>query len=308
MTQTMGSPGTPHRRRWLQAALKVAVLLTGLGGASTAAWANLPSSRPDHDPLAGGSAGTALPAAPAGRSLTPEITSGSIDKEVIRRVIRMHMNEVRFCYEKGLAKNPALEGRIAVAFRIGTSGAVESSVVRDSTLKNPEVEACIADRVRRWQFPQPKGGPVGVTYPFVLRAAEAGPPPAQKPEEGPVNKPSGSPSPAASGAWFSFSAFPGARLLCQEHVRGAGPKPQEIEWRLYASVEPQASVVHHYERESRERAVPEPDRGGVGLSAKGDARDKMSVFSVENRAKYPGCQAAIQPGEKTLILVSRGTM
>ena len=54
----------------------------------------------------------------SGRSArVPQIRSGAADvrgslsKEVIRRVIRRHINEVRFCYEQELNSRPDLEGR-----------------------------------------------------------------------------------------------------------------------------------------------------------------------------------------------------
>ena len=303
MTQTTRYGRPPHRRLtsvWVQTR---AGLLCGLGSTPTPAWADLAPPPVARDPLSGSSS---LPAAPANRSPAPEITSGSIDKEVIRRVIRLHINEIRFCYEKGLAQNPSIEGRVSVSFRIGASGAVESSVVRESTLKSPDVEACIAGRVLRWQFPKPVGGSVGVTYPFVLQAQETKPSSAPKPEDSPVSKTRSAASPAPDGAWFSFGAYPGARLLCQEHVRAAGPRPMEIEWRLYATVEPMAGVVSHYEQQSRGKATPDRDRGGVDLTSRVDPRDKMSVFPVGKRAGYPRCDGVPKAGEQTLILVSRG--
>ena len=96
---------------------------------------------------------------------------GSLDKELIRRIIRRHINEVKFCYERELTRNADLQGRVMVQFTIGGTGAVMASVVQSSTMNNPTVEQCIAAAVRRWEFPKPQGGIVVVTYPFVLKAA-----------------------------------------------------------------------------------------------------------------------------------------
>lgn len=94
---------------------------------------------------------------------------GSLSREVIRRVIRRHINEVRFCYEQELNQRPDLEGRVQVAFIISPTGAVQSAAIGASTLSNSRVEGCIAEAVRRWTFPAPDGGGVvGVNYPFVL--------------------------------------------------------------------------------------------------------------------------------------------
>ncbi len=96
---------------------------------------------------------------------------GSLDKDLIRRVVRAHINEVRYCYNQGLSKDPNLKGRVAVQFQIGSTGKVPSAIVSETDVKDGGVGNCIAQAVRRWQFPKPPGGgTVIVTYPFVLSA------------------------------------------------------------------------------------------------------------------------------------------
>jgi TonB family protein len=111
------------------------------------------------------------------RGSAPQIRSGaamvkgSLSKEVIRRIVHRHINEVKFCYERELAKRPDLSGRVAIRFIISGTGAVQTSAVAESTIGNPAVENCIAQAVRRWTFPQPEGGGIViVTYPFQLEA------------------------------------------------------------------------------------------------------------------------------------------
>jgi TonB family protein len=95
------------------------------------------------------------------------------DTSLIRRVVRRHLNEVRFCYEKALLAAPALEGRVAMRFTVAGDGQVSSAEVHSSTLGAPEVERCIADAVERWQFPAtPGGAPATATYPFVFKPSE----------------------------------------------------------------------------------------------------------------------------------------
>ena len=112
---------------------------------------------------------------------------GSLSAEVIRRVVRSHMNEVKFCYEQQLAANPDLAGRVTVQFVISPSGTVQSSALGASTLGNPTAEQCIVRSVRRWAFPAPEGGGiVVVTFPFMLSASmgeEFVPPPPPPPDE-----------------------------------------------------------------------------------------------------------------------------
>ncbi|MEZ4380288.1 MAG: AgmX/PglI C-terminal domain-containing protein [Nannocystaceae bacterium] len=96
---------------------------------------------------------------------------GALDKDIIRRIVRAHINEVRHCYNQGLSKDPNMKGRVAVQFTIGGAGNVPSAVVSESTIKDASVGNCIAKAVRRWKFPKPRGGgSVIVTYPFVLEA------------------------------------------------------------------------------------------------------------------------------------------
>lgn len=114
------------------------------------------------------------------RAQVPRVTAGraevlgALDKEIIRRIIRRHINEVKFCYQKELQANENLGGRVIVQFTIAATGQVVVSKVQSSTLGNSQVEQCIAQAVRRWLFPKPKGGGiVHVSYPFVLRSAGA---------------------------------------------------------------------------------------------------------------------------------------
>lgn len=94
---------------------------------------------------------------------------GAIDKDIIRRVVRAHINEVSHCYNQGLVRDPNLEGRVAVQFTIGPTGSVGMAVVESSSVRDASVSQCIAKSVKRWKFPKPDtGGNVIVTYPFVL--------------------------------------------------------------------------------------------------------------------------------------------
>lgn len=98
------------------------------------------------------------------------VVQGSLDRETIRRVIRRHRNEYRYCYEKELNQKRDLNGKIKVKFTIAGNGSVIASQVVESTMKNAGVENCLADKIKRWVFPAPKGGGiVVVTYPFIFK-------------------------------------------------------------------------------------------------------------------------------------------
>jgi TonB family protein len=100
---------------------------------------------------------------------------GSLDKEIIRRIIRRHINEVKYCYETELTKKADLSGRVSVQFTIAATGQVIASVLQSSTMGNLRVENCVVQAVRRWEFPKPMGGGIViVSYPFNFTAGSAG--------------------------------------------------------------------------------------------------------------------------------------
>lgn len=101
------------------------------------------------------------------------VVMGSLDKEILRRIVRRHINEVRYCYEKELGTHPKLAGRVALKFVIDENGQVASSEIASTTLNNEGVESCLAAAARRWDFPKASGGGVVVVnYPFVFKPAE----------------------------------------------------------------------------------------------------------------------------------------
>ncbi|MBA2661695.1 MAG: TonB family protein [Bradymonadaceae bacterium] len=96
----------------------------------------------------------------------PAIT-GSLDREIIQRVVRQHRREITYCYETELQKNRNLAGRVVVRFTISATGSVVSAVTAETSLNNAAVERCMSERIRRWVFPEPKGGGIViVNYPF----------------------------------------------------------------------------------------------------------------------------------------------
>ena len=98
------------------------------------------------------------------------IVDGGLDRDVIAQIIRSHLGEIRYCYERQLSADPSLQGKVQVRFTIGAQGAVTDKRVNQTTLNNGFVEGCILQRVAQWNFPKPKGGvQVAVTYPFLFR-------------------------------------------------------------------------------------------------------------------------------------------
>jgi len=109
---------------------------------------------------------------PEVRAASAEVRGG-YDKELVRRVVRRHINEIRFCYERELQTRPDLHGRVLAEFVIGASGDVLAASASPQTLPSEPVASCIASAIRRWQFVAPgAAGAVQVTYPFVLQSTE----------------------------------------------------------------------------------------------------------------------------------------
>jgi hypothetical protein len=98
---------------------------------------------------------------------------GGLTADEVGRIIRRHWNEIKYCYEKELSKDPNLAGKVGVYFQIGPVGDVIQANVRESDLHNSNVEECMLANVRRWKFPNPRGGGVvDVNYPFIFTSGK----------------------------------------------------------------------------------------------------------------------------------------
>jgi len=97
------------------------------------------------------------------------IILGALDKSLIDAVIKRKMNQIRYCYQRELTKNPSLGGKITVKFVIAKDGSVSKASIKSSTMGNKSVEGCISSRFMKFQFPEPKGGGIViVSYPFIF--------------------------------------------------------------------------------------------------------------------------------------------
>ncbi|BDG04934.1 adventurous gliding motility protein GltG [Anaeromyxobacter oryzae] len=99
---------------------------------------------------------------------------GSIDRELVRKVIQDHAAQIRYCYEQQLALNPKLSGKVSIKWVINGDGSASLPEVERgaTTLEDSKVHECMMSRITSWQFPKPKGGGIAViTYPWILRSA-----------------------------------------------------------------------------------------------------------------------------------------
>lgn len=95
----------------------------------------------------------------------------SLNRDVVRRVIYLHINQIRYCYQQALIKQRTLAGRLVVIFDISAKGQIEDLLISETTLDSPPLLQCIGDTMRGWEFPPTPyyNGTVRVVYPFVLR-------------------------------------------------------------------------------------------------------------------------------------------
>lgn len=171
-------PGLHGEPRADQALLEKMAELSGAG----------PLPEPTPDPAGnGGSGGMLGVIGPSGRPdggilddvfdepprPGPEpVVQGNLDKDSVQAVIRRHMAQIRYCYQRELMKRPDLGGRIEVQLTIGPDGAVSAARIAESSLGSEAVESCIQRRFERMRFPEPEGGgSVVVSYPFVFEPA-----------------------------------------------------------------------------------------------------------------------------------------
>lgn len=120
---------------------------------------------------------------PQVRMETPQ-TAGSLDPDIIRRVVRANFGRFRLCYENGLNANPKLEGKVTIQFVINTDGSVKSASNKQSTLSDQNVVQCVVRAFKSMSFPKPNNGIVMVTYPIHFSPGEKAnptPPPASTP-------------------------------------------------------------------------------------------------------------------------------
>lgn len=115
---------------------------------------------------------------PCKTSEGPELTTdppvvcsvpGCMDKDLIRKVIASHRDQIRYCYELSLQQAPSLAGKVSVKFLVAANGTVSTAQVEQNST-NDALGQCLVSRVRTWQFPVPRGGGgYLVTYPFVFK-------------------------------------------------------------------------------------------------------------------------------------------
>lgn len=125
--------------------------------------------------LAGGSMATNLPeqASDEGKSFDPNLAEaiapspgrpvpkiriteysaeGGLPKEVVRRILRSRMSEIRFCYIKRIESESDESGTLELEVSIGKKGRISALSV-ESVGVDDSVAKCVEQRGKRWKFP-----------------------------------------------------------------------------------------------------------------------------------------------------------
>lgn len=105
---------------------------------------------------------------PAGKvGIEPGETRGFCKKSDIARVVRRRAGAIRACYERSLAQNSTLRGKLQVRWTITLDGAVSAASATGS-MSDTNTRNCVLRLVRRMRFAAPEGGVCIVQWPFVF--------------------------------------------------------------------------------------------------------------------------------------------
>ena len=92
-----------------------------------------------------------------------------VDASAVARIIRGQIGGIRACYERELARNPGLSGRLEMNFTIGEGGRITRiSAAGPVASAAPAVGSCVSGSLRVLVFPSPEDGSVEFNFPFTF--------------------------------------------------------------------------------------------------------------------------------------------
>lgn len=117
---------------------------------------------------------TRVAAVPTAKLLEPttcgpnSASEDCLDRAMIRRYVKRHLEKIRYCYEKELLVQPGLEGTVTALFTINGNGVVVDS---KASGVDANVSGCIAQVVSNISFPKIGNGTGAypIKYPFQLQ-------------------------------------------------------------------------------------------------------------------------------------------
>ncbi len=89
------------------------------------------------------------------------VVLGSMDPELLRKILKEYLPQFRHCYQKELESNEAAKGVIDLHFRINADGSVSNINIRGKRAKfSASGTTCMGGVLKLIDFPKPKGGGV----------------------------------------------------------------------------------------------------------------------------------------------------
>jgi pSer/pThr/pTyr-binding forkhead associated (FHA) protein/outer membrane biosynthesis protein TonB len=89
------------------------------------------------------------------------VVLGSMDPELLRKILQEYLPQFRHCYQQELARNEGVKGVLDLNFRIEANGQVSKIDVKGKSASfGTQGSGCMAQVLRVIEFPRPKGGGV----------------------------------------------------------------------------------------------------------------------------------------------------
>ena len=130
--------------------------------------------------------------------LSSAAMGSSVDRSGVDLVVKRHLEQLRYCYEKRLPQRPELEGRVVMRLVLTRDGALTSvGIDGSSTLDDAPVEDCLLARFGEWTWP-PGPWDHDILYPLTF-TQDALPPVAPAPSLPSLSAPDPDPASTAAG-------------------------------------------------------------------------------------------------------------
>lgn len=102
--------------------------------------------------------------------------NGAVAPDAIRGVAERRFGAVRECYDASLAKDPKVQGVVAVKVQLDQNGAITDVSDGGSDVTDKDLVTCVLGVFRGLTFPRPEGGVVTAVY--AVRLSNGTPEPA----------------------------------------------------------------------------------------------------------------------------------
>lgn len=111
----------------------------------------------------------APPPPPVTRAPAPPLVPDDPDARLAATLGQLAAGEaVRACYERELALDPVLVGRLTMRFTVAADGSTRDIAAEEDTLGSPIVVRCLTAEIARWAVLPPPAEPTFFALPFVF--------------------------------------------------------------------------------------------------------------------------------------------